>query len=145
MAICFRRGSAPTSASNAAHLLFAFSVEETSSSSSKISSNLLSKFTEGDKVEARYGGKAKWYSGKIKRVLGGEKYDIEYDDGDSENGVKSSLIRLAASQPSPPEKGANGFADGMKVEAKITGCTCTEYFFRFQLMTRSLNACLLCD
>merc|ERR1712227_1165888 len=38
----------------------------------------------GDIVEARYGGKAKYYPGKISRVNADGTFDILYDDGDTE-------------------------------------------------------------
>lgn len=49
----------------------------------------------GDKVEARYGGKSKWYAGKISRVNANGTYDIAYDDGDSERAVRRNMVRLA--------------------------------------------------
>ena len=50
-------------------------------------------FARGDKVEARYGGKSKWYGGKVARANANGTYDITYEDGDSERGVRASLIR----------------------------------------------------
>ena len=43
-------------------------------------------FREGEKVEARYRGKARFYPGKIRRDRGDGSYDIDYDDGDKETG-----------------------------------------------------------
>ena len=79
-------------------------------------------FAEGDKVDARYGGKKKWFGGKIKRVLPGAKYDIAYDDGDSESGVKAALIRLSPRQLPAASASPSGFTVGTTIEAKITGC-----------------------
>ena len=50
-------------------------------------------FTIGQRVEARFGGKGKYFGGKITRVNGDGSYDIAYDDGDSERGVMAELIR----------------------------------------------------
>ena len=49
-------------------------------------------FLLNDRVEAKYAGRSRWYRGRIARVNVGGTYDIAYDDGDSERGVKSSLI-----------------------------------------------------
>lgn len=49
-------------------------------------------FMLNDRVEAKYAGRSRWYRGRIARVNVGGTYDIAYDDGDSERGVKSSLI-----------------------------------------------------
>ena len=54
------------------------------------------KFAAGDAVEARFGGKKKWYAGKILKVLDGARYEVEYDDGDVEKGVDEEMIRALA-------------------------------------------------
>ena len=38
-------------------------------------------FAKGQKIEARYGGKKRYYPGAISTVLGHSKYQILYDDG----------------------------------------------------------------
>ena len=58
----------------------------------------------GTEIEARYGGKSKWYRGTVSRVRRGNQspfanperyvYDVVYDDGDREVRVKRSLIRV---------------------------------------------------
>ena len=49
-------------------------------------------FPVGTRVEARYGGKTKWYVGTIEKV--DEKtVDIVYLDGDREEGVSVELVR----------------------------------------------------
>ena len=49
---------------------------------------------EGDKVEARFGGKDEWFKGKITKVWrNGDAFDILYDDGDSERRVDKDLVR----------------------------------------------------
>lgn len=50
-------------------------------------------FRQGDRVEARFKGKAKYYKGKIVRVRANGTYDIAYDDGDRETHVEATLIR----------------------------------------------------
>ena len=51
-------------------------------------------FKVGDVVEGRFGGRDKWYSGKIEAVHATKgTYDIRYDDGDRETGVVEKLIR----------------------------------------------------
>ena len=51
------------------------------------------KLERGTKVEANYGGKGKWYKGKIDRVNRNGTFDIKYDDGDSERGVRKNMVR----------------------------------------------------
>ena len=75
-----------------------------------------SKFAAGDAVEARFGGKKKWYAGKILKVLGGARYEVEYDDGDVEKGVDEEMIRALAAAPA-----AGAFAVGAKVECRYKG------------------------
>jgi hypothetical protein len=48
----------------------------------------------GDKCEANYKGRGKWFPGKILRVSDDGTFDIQYDDGESETNVKGNLIRL---------------------------------------------------
>ena len=47
----------------------------------------------GSKIEAQYKGKSKWIAGKIIKTRSDGTYDISYDNGKSEKGVKQSLIR----------------------------------------------------
>merc|ERR1711988_7328 len=58
----------------------------------------------GMAIEARYGGKAKWYKGTVMKVnkssFGGPErwtYNLKYEDGDREQRVKRSLIRVPSS------------------------------------------------
>jgi len=41
-------------------------------------------FREGDKVEAKYRGKLRYYPGVIRRVNRDSTYDIDYNDGEKE-------------------------------------------------------------
>ncbi len=49
-------------------------------------------FELGDKVEARYRGRDKWYPGKISRVRANGTFDVNYDDGEKEQGVSRDCI-----------------------------------------------------
>merc|ERR1712048_777240 len=58
----------------------------------------------GMAVEAQYGGKSKWYKATVMKVnksrFGGADrwtHDLKYDDGDREQRVKRSLIRVPSS------------------------------------------------
>ena len=53
------------------------------------------KFAVGDRIEARFEGKATYYAGKITEVTG-STYSIAYDDGDHESNVAEDLIRVYA-------------------------------------------------
>ena len=47
-----------------------------------------------ERVEARYHGRGRrFYTGKIVKVLGGNRYDVDYDDGDTDRNISSSSIR----------------------------------------------------
>ena len=61
------------------------------------------KFRRGERVEARYRGRAKYYRGRIARERGDSLYDIDYDDGESETRVAAHLIRSL-------ESGASGIS-----------------------------------
>ena len=55
---------------------------------------------EGEEVEARYRGKARYYPGRISSVNRDGTYDIDYDDGEKEIGVREDLIKsLKATKP----------------------------------------------
>ena len=86
-------------------------------------------FARGDKVEARYGGKSKWYKGKIARVNANGTFDVTYDDGDSERGIRASMIRAVggASRSRSPRRAADSGDEaselqrGDKCEARYGG------------------------
>lgn len=80
----------------------------TAGSSPKVAS-----FSVGDVVEANYGGKGKWYPGKVSSANSNGTFDIGYDDGDSERGVTASRIRRAG--------GGGSFQEGDKVEGNFGG------------------------
>lgn len=67
-------------------------------------------YQAGDEVEARFGGRSKWFAGKVTRaysrdVLVGEVYDIAYDDGDTEEGVLCARVRRPGQRPPSPQTG----------------------------------------
>ncbi|KAJ1451183.1 hypothetical protein M885DRAFT_570320 [Pelagophyceae sp. CCMP2097] len=77
-------------------------------------------FMEGDKVEARYKGREKFYPGKISRDRGDGTYDINYDDGEREIRIDEKLIR-SKDGGSSSSSGKGGLKEGEKVEARYRG------------------------
>ena len=73
------------------------------------------RLSEGDKVEADYRGRGKFYKGKISRDRGDDTYDIAYDDGERELRVAKRLIRKLDGGSS------DSFREGDKVEADYRG------------------------
>ena len=55
-------------------------------------------FREGDKIEADYRGRGKFYPGKISRDRGDDSYDIDYDDGSASRAGLVSRRRLTPSR-----------------------------------------------
>ncbi|CAN0547726.1 unnamed protein product, partial [Ectocarpus sp. 8 AP-2014] len=51
--------------------------------------------TEGDKVEANFRGRGRFYPGRISRVNLDGTFNIDYDDGEKERGVTDDLIRAS--------------------------------------------------
>ena len=82
---------------------------------------------EGDKVEADYRGRGKFYKGKISRDRGDDTYDIAYDDGERETRVSKRLIRKqrgssrsrSRSRSRSPSRGR--MRVGTRVEARYRG------------------------
>ena len=84
-------------------------------------------------MEAKFKGGAKWYSGSVVAVNRDGSYDIRYDDGDKEQRVPPSNVRLVddgkAVKPSDGRQlvedetvsGKSAFKLGDKVEAKFKG------------------------
>lgn len=88
------------------------------------------KFKVGQKVEAQYKGKSKYYPGVISRCRLNGTYDIDYDDGEKETGVAAELIRLKDSSSLTKKKtedtddapkSSKKFKEGEKVEAQYKG------------------------
>ena len=76
-------------------------------------------FEEGEEVEARFKGKAKFYGGRILRVRGNGSYDIRYNDGDVERNVKAQLIRRKGRKT--PAEATGRYKVGDNVEARYRG------------------------
>jgi hypothetical protein len=60
----------------------------------------------GAKVEARFGGGARWFKGRVARAHDNGTFDVEYEDGDRESHVSAELIRPLEESvpPVPPRK-----------------------------------------
>ena len=52
-------------------------------------------FREGDKVEANYRGRGRWYPGKIARVRLNGTFDVDYDDGGDDLLETITLVTVA--------------------------------------------------
>ena len=80
---------------------------------------------EGTKVEGNYRGRGKWYRGIISRKRANGTFDIDYEDGEKELGVDSTLIRKLEGSPSLSRGQRNDrnrrLEEGMKVEANYRG------------------------
>eukprot|EP00953_Heterococcus_sp_UTEX-ZZ885_P003408 2370-Heterococcus_DN1.PRE.4 len=97
-----------------------------SSSNSKASRAALLQLREGDKMEARYRGRERWFPGVIRRVNRDDTYDISYDDGEKELSVAVDLIRLISNSSNSSSKYATDSAtlqlrEGDKIEARYKG------------------------
>ena len=85
-------------------------------------------FAVGSKIECRHGGGSTYFPGVIAaRDPNNGSYSIDYDDGDKETGVPTTLIKAAeaAAAAPPPEApeaaGGAGFAAGDAVECRHGG------------------------
>lgn len=50
-------------------------------------------FLEGDKVEARFGGRSRWFKATVQRKNRDRTYHLLYADGDEERSVEKAMIR----------------------------------------------------
>ena len=66
-------------------------------------------FSVGQAIEARHGGKKKFYPGTISGVNDDGTFDVRYEDGDSEKSVSGDLISAVACD--------GDFKEGQKVKA----------------------------
>merc|ERR1711871_1396373 len=64
-----------------------------SSKSSDDDDNDDNEISVGDQVEARFGGRKRWYKATVMRKNRDGTFDLKYDDGDRERSVKRELIR----------------------------------------------------
>jgi hypothetical protein len=94
---------------------------------SNSSAGATGKFRVGMAIDARYGGKETWYSGKVCEVHGDGTYSIEYADGDKETNIVEEFIRPMeeappASAPTEETPAADTPLEmGLSVEAKYGG------------------------
>src|SRR3546814_18519418 len=64
---------------------------------------------EGTKLEARYRGRGRYYPGVIARTRADGTYDIDYDDGEKDTGVRGVLVRVVEA---PEAQGMGGMNSG---------------------------------
>jgi hypothetical protein len=75
---------------------------------------------EGDKVEANYRGKGRWYPGGISRVHVDGTFDVDYDDGEKETHLPAEAIRLVAHVTTQSAEHA-ALEEGSRVEGNYRG------------------------
>jgi hypothetical protein len=63
---------------------------------------------EGQQINCRHGGRSKYYPGAITRCLPDGTYDIAYNDGDREEGVKKIMIKAGDSDSTHSAGAAGG-------------------------------------
>jgi uncharacterized protein (DUF427 family) len=75
------------------------------------------KWKEGDRIEANYRGKGKYYPGTVKKDRNDGTYDIDYDDGEIETRVKAENLRKVEEQQKPILKNVTmKFKEGDKIQ-----------------------------
>ena len=87
---------------------------------------VLPAFLLADKIDGRYMGGNKWFPGKITSVNRDGTYDVKYSDGDDEQNVAPSFLRLHDAQHHSKKEHSLGvntgvFVLGEAVEAKYLG------------------------
>lgn len=87
-----------------------------------------SSYNAGDKVEARFGGRSRWYKATVERENSDGTYYLVYADGDKERAVDKSLIRRLVGASSESKKDENSVSEevmthrvGDEVEARYKG------------------------
>jgi hypothetical protein len=81
-------------------------------------------FSIGDKVEAKFRGGRDYYKGTIHTVLGSNFYSVAYDDGDFDERLSASNIRLITND----KDDRNMFKVGDEVQAIFGGSSCNQYY-----------------
>ncbi|CAM9381976.1 unnamed protein product, partial [Hapterophycus canaliculatus] len=80
---------------------------------------------EGDRVEADFRGRGRYYPGRISRAHRDGTYDVAYDDGEKERGIGSGLIRASERGDAGADEGRSGVRSRMqrgdRVEARYRG------------------------
>ena len=106
-------------------------------------------FREGDEVEARVGGRQKWFKGKITSVNRDGTYGIIYEDGDCEAGVKSDLIRSLDNNEGKRKRNKCSFCAGVistlwrdhKIGETVVKSLCDTCFrYRLKEITEKLSS-----
>ena len=73
--------------------------EDEHGASAEANSKVGAELKEGDAVEARHGGQAQWFPGKVSAVHANGAYDLTYEDGDKEKKVPRHRIRRKGEKP----------------------------------------------
>jgi len=76
---------------------------------------------EGEKVEANYRGKGKYYPGRIGRDWGDGTYDIDYDDGEKEQRMPGDALRAPGGRDDKRGGGGGGGNNGQPAAAQGWG------------------------
>jgi hypothetical protein len=76
-------------------------------------------FNVGDKVEANFAGRGRYFPGKIFKVRDDGTYDVDYDDGETEKRVQAQWIRLL--DPVQIPSIARKWQQGDRVEVNYRG------------------------
>jgi len=104
-------------------------------------------FRIGETVEARFGGKAKWFGGAIAQDNGNGTYAIRYHDGDMEPSV--AFVRrpqqAAAAAARPLGSDATSAAEAASPTPAATASTAIEDRLNKQTAEPSSDATVLCD
>jgi len=95
---------------------FDSSSDRTPTAKTEATTTIAALFTVGQKVEARFGGKAKWYGAVVKEAHDDGTYTLHYDDGDKESSVPEDLIC-----PAPGPQLAGIFRSGQRVQGRFGG------------------------
>ena len=85
----------------------------------------------GDKVEAQFKGKGKFYPGKISKVNGDGTINVDFDDGDKDRYVEPSSFKLlggggggsGGGRGGSDTEGGGELEVGTKIEARYKGKT----------------------
>lgn len=68
-------------------------------------------YREGDSVEAKFGGRSRWYKAKVSRKNRDGTYHLIYADGDEERAVDKSMIRRIGADRAQDIKGSSSRTD----------------------------------
>lgn len=85
------------------------------------SNHLDDEYRVGDQVEARFGGKSRWYRATVERKNADNSYSLLYVDGDRERAVDKELMRSLARSgkgKDTDDRTSEDYIDGDDVEAR---------------------------